>query len=104
MSFFAVLRSEGSQADAFHVLTCHVNFWSLGGFRKGSRFFCDVGLLVRANDQVRELDLALPFEVEGRVKDLYDRMLDKEIADLIWGEPVGLSVPKQARPTAQIGA
>jgi hypothetical protein len=54
----------------------------------------DVGIEVTTTNDVDAIDVALPFQIEERVADLYDRLLDKEIADLIWGEAVTLNIPK----------
>src|SRR5579863_523767 len=80
MSFFAVLRPEDPETIGPTVATCHVNFWALNN-RGPKRFICDVGLHLQAStESIDSVDLALPFEVDLKVDDLHEKLLDKEIA------------------------
>jgi hypothetical protein len=97
MSFFAVLKGEASDAGVCAVDLCHLNFWALRGLTRASQFRFDVGIKLTAITATREVGLALPFQV-AQIADLHQLMLDKKIADLIWGEPVGLDVPPVADP------
>ncbi len=97
MSFFAVLRPQDALEPEPQVLTCHINFWALNN-RGPKRFICDVGLHIAApsgsHSGISSVDLALPFEIVDKgVDDLYEKLLDKEVADLVWGEPVGIDTP-----------
>lgn len=91
MGFFAVLRDPDD--EAFKVLECHVNLWSLAAL-VGRTFYWDVGLRIgsAAGKPVAKIQLALPFGTfppeEAGIEDLRDRILNPQTAHLIFGRPI----------------
>jgi hypothetical protein len=103
MGWFAVLQPDAVESSGtVSIPRCHINFWALPGLWPGRRlFYFDLGLEVTAKSTaVSTIGLVLPFEAEkhtwhrGRrqfVLDLHDQVVRSEIAELIFGGPVGLS-------------
>lgn len=88
MSFLAVLRPEGD-APAFTVPLCHVNLWSLGALGWRRTMILDVGLTIQAADkQVTSVTVALPVGTGDRVEDLASKVLDTDVAGLIFDKEV----------------
>jgi hypothetical protein len=82
------------------VERCHLNLWALPGLWPGRRlFYFDIGLILEAptNEALNEIQLLLPFAAENAkwgpgegntVQDLFPKLRDDAIAELIFGEPV----------------
>jgi len=87
MSFFAVLRSNGAGGPP-SVIDCHINLWCLGAFGPRRALVLDVGLRLHAeNGPVEAIRLALPFGT-SKVVDLASKVLDTQIAELIFDTEV----------------
>ena len=92
MGFFAVLRDPDD--EAFRVLECHVNLWSLAALLGRRTFFWDVGLRIRSasGEPVTKIQLALPFGTfapeEAGLEDLRALILNQQTARLIFGRPI----------------
>jgi len=102
VSFFAVIAEDGVPPLTLKEL--HVNLWSLGAlFRR--IFVCDIGLLVEAaaGQPVTKVTIVLPFSVYAdETRDLFDVLQVREVAVLVFGEPVAICQPATAEPTISI--
>ncbi len=87
MAYFAIVKDRDNKA--FEVPICHLNLWVLPGLI-GLCFQFDAGIHLRANeDGLTSFLLALPFSVaKDGIEDLHDLLLNRETAQLIFGEPV----------------
>jgi hypothetical protein len=87
MSFFAVLRpTTGASFPA--VVDCHLNLWCLGALGPRRTLVLDIGLRLRADDgPIDSVRLALPFGT-SQVTDLAGKVLDSQIAELIFDTEV----------------
>jgi len=97
MGWFGVLRP--SIELTYIVNKCHVNLWALPTLLPGRRlFYFDMGLEIAAQSQpVTSITVVLPFEPEEAkwpdkrrsiAQDLFDVLLDPEVASLVFGEPI----------------
>jgi hypothetical protein len=98
VGYLAVLAKPDSELPM--VERCHLNLWALPGWWPGRRlFYFDIGLILKAptNEALSEIQLLLPFAAENAnwgpgegttVQDLFPKMRDDAIAELIFGEPV----------------
>ncbi len=89
MGFFAVLRDPDNDTP-FTVVECHINLWVLNGLFGRSTLTWDIGLRIRTEEAaLRKFQIALPSgtDKEG-FEDLSDRLLNDQVAQLIFGRPV----------------
>jgi hypothetical protein len=97
VSFLAVLRPDDPQA-VFDVPLCHVNLWSLGAVGPRRTLVLDIGLTVRAREHaVTSVTVALPVGTGDKVEDLASKVLDTEIAGLIFDKEVTKPAPAEIR-------
>jgi hypothetical protein len=97
VSFFAVLDRD---TPGLRVLQAHFNLWSLGAlFRR--IFVCDVGLLLQApsDHTLDRVSIVIPFSIYNEeTHDLIELIQVKDIAVLVFGEPVEVRNPPRAEP------
>jgi hypothetical protein len=89
VSYFAVL-SRGLPSRPT-VKECHLNFWVIPTgifqlFREKHLF--DVGLILEFENNADRIRVSLPFDADENVIDLKSKILDSELASLIFGKPV----------------
>jgi hypothetical protein len=97
MSFLAVLRAEGEDG-AFTVPLCHVNLWSLDALGPRRTLVLDLGLTIQAAEKpVSCITVALPVGTSDRVEDLASKVLDTDLAGLIFDKEVTKPEPAVIR-------
>jgi hypothetical protein len=93
MALFAVAHPRQGQ-EQFQVERCHVNLFLLRNRFGFSRFYWDVGILIRSisNEADVQIQLALPFGTDdASFEDLSDKMVDPAVATQVFGERVTVS-------------
>jgi hypothetical protein len=89
VAFFGVLADRSP--NDIKLSRLDINIWCVPRFGGRYRFVCDVGLdLTPENGPLNGLTVALPFR-SSELTDLGGLVADKEVAGLIFGEPVTLS-------------
>jgi hypothetical protein len=92
MAFFAVLRDPADAPPGFAIRACHVNLWVLKGLFGRRNFIWDLGLEITPGIHgFQRFQIAVPSGIaDDGLSDLYDKLVDQNVAQLIFGRPVTL--------------
>ncbi len=86
MAFFALLDPANPAKGDYVAERCHINVWSLPGWLGHRPMAFDVGVLLKPQEQLHQVEIALPVRTAPRFIDLSDTLKDTNVGVLLFGK------------------